>query len=238
MSTDLLVHNLSHSDIILSINNRNLSLPSRKVLAKPKFSQFRDLTEKVFQTISTRNSNLTLIKVNLYRREIFKNTSVYNSTLSDMTNEMISVGFDLKDDPLIFTNRSLLRFRGDDEKYLQSDSDQVDLNHDKDDGFVIDAIYFPLLSNVLFKWIKLIQSSNRFNSKQLIVLVSGRGTPADANTRMIDNSTKYVGLLMTHFIKLEYPLIEVQHIHSNTNLFRSVSIVICSLNFYYPLDSI
>lgn len=37
---------------------------------------------------------------------------------------------------------------------------------------------------------------------------------------MIDNSTKYIGVLVQKFIEREYPFIQVMHVHSQTNIFR------------------
>ena len=37
---------------------------------------------------------------------------------------------------------------------------------------------------------------------------------------MIDNSTKFTGVLITKFIEREYPQVKVIHIHSTTNIFR------------------
>lgn len=55
---------------------------------------------------------------------------------------------------------------------------------------------------------------------KIIFIISGRGTPTDSKTRMIDNSTKYTGVLITKFIDREYPNIKVVHVHSATNIFR------------------
>lgn len=83
-------------------------------------------------------------------------------------------------------------------------------------GCVIEATFFPLIAVLLPKWLV-----NCDPSKQKIVfIISGRGTPNDSRSLMIDNSTKFTGVLIKKFIEREYPLVKVMHIHSTTNIFR------------------
>jgi hypothetical protein len=87
---------------------------------------------------------------------------------------------------------------------------------DEADKYSIEAVFFPLLAVLLPKWIK---NCDPLKNK-IIFIISGRGTPTDSKTRMIDNSTKYTGVLITKFIDREYPNIKVIHVHSATNIFR------------------
>ena len=57
--------------------------------------------------------------------------------------------------------------------------------------------------------------------RKIVVLVSGKGEPVDRSTEDKDNSTEFTAKLIELFINQAYAgLIEVQHIHSTTNLFR------------------
>lgn len=83
-------------------------------------------------------------------------------------------------------------------------------------GCVIEATFFPLLAVLLPKWLTKCDASKQ----KIVVIISGQGTPNDAKSSMVDNSTKFTGVLITKFIEREYPDIKVLHIHSATNIFR------------------
>jgi hypothetical protein len=83
----------------------------------------------------------------------------------------------------------------------------------------IRSVYFPLIAVLIPKWLKSIDEG-RSGFKKVLILVSGRGTPMDTAANMSDNSTKQAGRLIEHFVHLSYPDIEVQLVHSTTNLFR------------------
>ena len=47
----VLIHNVSHSDVVLALNSLDLSLPECSVMARPKFSCFYALHFKIFQEV-------------------------------------------------------------------------------------------------------------------------------------------------------------------------------------------
>lgn len=65
----------------------------------------------------------------------------------------------------------------------------------------IDAVYFPLMSILLPRWLSLINasSSERKTRRKIIILITGRGTPMDKKAKIIDNSTKYTGIGVVTF---------------------------------------
>ena len=83
-------------------------------------------------------------------------------------------------------------------------------------GCVIEATFFPLLAVLIPKWLAKCDKLK----KKIVFIISGRGTPNDANSSMQDNSTKFMGILATKFLEREYPQVTVIHIHSATNIFR------------------
>lgn len=54
---EILLHNLSHSDLVLSINNQNQSLQQGRVIARPKFSYFRQISEQILRTLINYSDN-------------------------------------------------------------------------------------------------------------------------------------------------------------------------------------
>jgi hypothetical protein len=82
----------------------------------------------------------------------------------------------------------------------------------------LENVYFPLLATLIPKWIENIPTKD--NTRRIVVLVSGRGKPIDAQAKEADNSTEFTAKLAALFIRMAYPSMEVQLLHSNTNLFR------------------
>lgn len=108
-----------------------------------------------------------------------------------------------------------------------------------EDDLQIGAVFFPLLSTLLPRWLgqiadkfgdnsssKKAPSSNVAaplytpNVKKVIVLVSGVGTPRNWTHSINGNSTRACAELMELFINTLYPDVTVVKIHSETNIFR------------------
>lgn len=217
---EILVHNISHSDLVLCINNLERSLAADASIARPKFSHFREITEKILlnveSTINTPSDNSAGLAISHYPKHYRNGNSLnikYGLT-SDMNNE-IPVGFNLRDTPVFIDNMASLRFRRDDANLClptHSDSKNVSCN--------IDAAYFPLVSILISKWLEMLQNASKSNALKIIVLISGRGHSDELSSDDIDNSTKFTGQLITYFIHSQYPDIKIVHIHSTINLFR------------------
>ena len=61
---EILCHNLSHSDFVLSINDCSMSGPNGRIIARPGFSRFREISRNVVRGIG--NQDLSLIPTMLY----------------------------------------------------------------------------------------------------------------------------------------------------------------------------
>lgn len=201
---EILCHNLSHSDLVLSLNDQLMSQKNGQIIARPGFSYYREISGKIVRGMNEEQLSQipTLFYPKYSRQKDGANQGQY------IANGDVPLGFDLRTQPISIDNLSALRFRGDDKSILRGDKDLND--------FIIEAVFFPLLAVLIPKWI---ENCDPLKSK-IIFIISGRGTPTDSKTRMIDNSTKYTGVLITKFIDREYPNIKVIHVHSATNIFR------------------
>ena len=62
---EILCHNLSHSDLVLSINDHLMSNPNGRIIARPQYSHFREISRKVVFGIANDN-HLSQIPTLLY----------------------------------------------------------------------------------------------------------------------------------------------------------------------------
>ena len=69
---EILIHNMSHSDMMISLNHDSLKHPTGTVVARPKFSNYRAISEKIWSYICSdvqERESISLMNENLYRRE-------------------------------------------------------------------------------------------------------------------------------------------------------------------------
>jgi hypothetical protein len=226
---EILCHNLSHSDLVLSINDLEQTHPRGLIFARPCFSAYREIAGKIVKQLeNVPPSDLQDHWYPVYSRT--KEGFHGQYPVADEPNHgSLPVGFDLRNFPITVDRLSSLRFRGSDKSaLLNAHNSRPGNNHNAvapistsisvNDNFscVIESVFFPLMSVLLPKWL---QNSDP-HKRKIVFIVSGRGTPDSSSSRMVDNSTKFSGVLMTKFIEKEYPGIEVVHIHSPTNVFR------------------
>ena len=210
---EILCHNLSHSDLVLSLNDRALTHPAARIFARPSFSSYREITGKMVHQIAgddTVSSQIQTVFYPVFSRHKTGTQGQYPVMSEPLTNVVAPVGFDLRQNTVTVDDTSTLRFRGADLQVLQQPATTAD------NGCVIESVFFPLVAVLVPKWL---QTCNP-DKKKIIFIVSGRGTPNDSSSRMVDNSTKFTGVLITKFIEREYPDVEVYHVHSTTNIFR------------------
>jgi hypothetical protein len=262
-NAELLIHNVSHSDIILSLNNEQQSLKPGLVIARPKFNYFRELTKKINEKLISmlqRNDGVEqiipenfIIRHEKYRREALVQNPVQYALNPELSHDTLPIGFNFTSDPILVENLSTLRFRREDKQILTQsetgmsvgttntsstcesvntvdsccDNANNSISNQREDGsnprYYIDHVYFPLLSILIPKWLKSIHyhPAEAHRRVQLVMfLVTGRGTPNDPSTWIMDNSTKIAGQLMIRFLEQVYPFIQVQQLHSSINLFR------------------
>lgn len=206
MSMEILVHNLSHSDLILGVSTSNQPITRNSeeinratIVARPKFSEFNQISQQLFDQISCLDFPLELLAPECRPGG--------DSTLQGNYSK-VAAGCSLHGH-VAGCSVHKLRFRND-------DLHQSSLS--KDATCQILTVYFPLLAVLVPKWLVNIQSKD--NDRKTIVLVSGRGKPIDQKAADCDNSTQYTAKLAKLFLKRAYPDVEVELLHSDTNLFR------------------
>ena len=62
---EILCHNLSHSDLVLSVNDQAMSHPNGRILARPVFSHYREVSGKVVRRVAN-EEHLAQIPTLLY----------------------------------------------------------------------------------------------------------------------------------------------------------------------------
>jgi hypothetical protein len=147
-------------------NNIDQAQLSECILVRPKFSHFRGISELIYQNVLNGNCLPTVSYIHPYSRA--------NKSL--LMNESIPIGFQFKN-PIVFEDLSSLRFRGDEQMKLSKIIEKNDKNDQKTRfQCKISAVYFPLLSVLIPKWIKNIVNDDN-TVKKVVLLISGKGTP-------------------------------------------------------------
>ena len=62
---EILCHNLSHSDLVLSVNDQAMSHPNGRIIARPVFSNYREVSGKVVRKVAN-EEHLAQIPTLLY----------------------------------------------------------------------------------------------------------------------------------------------------------------------------
>jgi hypothetical protein len=193
---EVLIHNLSHSDLILGVRNTNSEDGS--FVARPKFSQFNEISHRIYLQVKQNVGSL------------FTSTPHVRTVTEKTDQSDIPIGYKLNNENAFVCDTGKLRFREEDkDKVLSGDSDHC----------LIDYVYFPLISVLVKKWAAHIEDTHR-GFQKVILLVSGRGKSIDTRANDADNSTEFTAKLISIFIKAAFPDIKVEFLHSNTNLFR------------------
>jgi hypothetical protein len=228
---EILLHNVSHTDMVLSVLNSalvNSDNRGENIIARPKFSWFREISTKIENKIrDVKLENLATIKHSAYSRD---SNSLHRIIRSFTTNQELDVGFDLQNHGVVIDRIEQLRFR-------QNDRDKMS---NEDSSATLSAVYFPLLSMLIPKWLTEVDSRGKGRSRKIVFLVSGQGTPRDETARVQDNSTEITAMVMEMFLKKVYPSLEVVQVPSPTiNLFRYADNIVFVKRMLKPkLDAI
>ncbi|RYG65075.1 hypothetical protein EON64_12695, partial [archaeon] len=200
---ELIVHNLSHSDMVLGISNGSTGTFSKpEIVARPKFSCFKAISEIVYESVKSKKDDICLDYMHPFSRE-------KGAYLSD---SKVAVGFSLRENNITVNNSRQLRFKS---------SLEVRFPKDDDQPVCIDGVFFPLLATLIPKWERTTQQhSGTAHCQKVVVLVSGKGQPQDERADSSDNSTEFVGKLIALFLQRAHPELQVRLLHSQTNLFR------------------
>lgn len=233
---EVLVHNVSHTDLILSLDappiprDSGTKIPDvdeTYCLCRPRFSAFDAYSRKVLATLNKSATNLhsKLISSPRYERSDVDNRKIQLSNSigkGGSANNQLPIGFSLqpnsgdsvRDSPLSVSCQELndLRVRGRDAPRVVQLENSTTLN----------AVFFPLLAMLLPQWEAKLEEKYQANTKckKVLVLVSGVGTPRNWTHSVNGNSTQVCAQLMESFIKTLYPDWVVVQVFSETNIFR------------------
>jgi cytidine deaminase len=247
---ELLVHNVSHTDLILSCavdkddddddddeddvkNKQDGDDPYS--LCRPRFSCFDLYSRKVLKEITNvaRQEELRLIRSPRYQRSL---DSPRLSIQPAPTNHpMTPIGFQLPT-PVPIQSWHDLRLRGRDQaKVFHATSPE---NQRKGS---IGHVFFPLLATLLPRWHQQIAQKAYPAGKpvqRILLLVTGVGTPRNWTHSMTGNSTITVADLMRVFLRRVDPFLTVLHVHSTTNLFRyDENLLFCERELVPAMDA-
>jgi hypothetical protein len=185
-----------------------------------RFERMEDADTGGYHIVTPRNSNSTDPPLPATTTATTTSTEDASST-STCTTKPLPTGFRLNtSNPHLMIPQeqwSDLRVRG---------RDAPRVEHCPLAGLPLNAVFFPLLAILLPKWQQ--QMAQKYHDtnllpnhvKQVLLLVTGVGTPRNSTHDVKGNSTELLGVLMEQFVKLLYPHITVVRIHSETNLFR------------------
>ena len=216
---DLLVHNVSHSDVVISFGDSEMEAATdvfddgAKLLALPRFSKFASTCGEVYKAATE-----TVVYARAGRRELNKReypvlryeeesnlVKLYNC---DESKTAAGLQIDAKKKWSAQRLRSDLKVRRAEVKKLLSEDDEASVPR---------RAYFPLLAVCAKAWLSEVCEPE---SKRVVLLVTGTGTPRDFEEGDA-NSTENAGKLMRSFLRGLYgDSIEVVLLHSESNVFR------------------
>ena len=203
---DVLVHNVSHMDMVLNIGGSN----GEWNVAKPRFNFFGPAGELILDAIQNLDDS-ELKRLNVPSLESVDDGMVLDSDAPRETRKVqVPCGFDLSPFGLSVEEK-LLKFSSREKPGPNSETGSNTLA-------TVSAVYFPLVATLVRKWVK--RNRDEIGSEKIIYLVTGVGTPIDSTMNAENNSTLPAAKLMKIMIELMYPNIKVQTVHSKTNLFR------------------
>lgn len=226
---EVLLHNLSHSDMILGVSKINDKKTEEMneeglIIARPKFSRFHVISALLYAHVVKHREDVQIFTAHPYTRP----KQIDAEPVIVAAN--VPVGFDLTGlSKLVRCDVEDLRFRQDDKEKLLSGASHASTAHERVHQCEIRFVYFPLFAISLRQWhihtACLYEMIPSHHIERSIVLVSGRGKPNDAHAQEQDNSTEYTAKLLQEFVKHQsnecvYNKHTVYLLHSNTNLFR------------------
>jgi cytidine deaminase len=229
----ILVHNVSHSDVLVSLRGHSDHIELSDVIAKPKFSQVFFVFEQLYRcwknsadaalaaaqpshTIVESQSELQLSHekpseppLSTPHQHMF---SLSQYTSSEVPHAPRPVGYQISP-PLEFKRWSRFRMKSGHEDRI------------KDTTPCATGVYFPLMAAIMPKWV------DRCNQKYLhlkhakyrtrtVYLVSGSATPWNIEHDERDNSTLGAAKLMKRFIETCWPGVKVVIVHSDHEVFH------------------
>ncbi|CAK8990828.1 Uncharacterized WD repeat-containing protein all2124, partial [Durusdinium trenchii] len=243
---EILVYNVSHVDLILGLLRDGVelgevdggekvrveSLARKQVLARPRFNRFYPLSLKLKESIERHLEDLAILECSTVESGnglIEENTGGgaecaaperYGATEGAAGDEA-HVGFALgaagavEEDSL-----KGLHLRPQDETLVSAGSHG-------DGAPAIVSVMFPLLSQVVELWLEMVdnemfESVTEYGreSRKVLLLISGAGTPRNRSLDIRSNSTKGAAEIMRMFVERAFPGIEVACLDSGLGVFH------------------
>lgn len=223
---ELMVHNVSHTDMIFSFNSgdfpekagKNPSMPGSAglqvevpfSLCRPRFSCFDVYFRKVLRIFQKHNNDLKLITAPRYQRSLDDARLSIQAVPRDQL-PTTPIGFKIPT-PVPVNDWHDLRVRG---------CDQVKV--DNGATGTLGQIFFPLISTLLPRWQERIDDRNYPPGTpvhRVLLLVTGVGSPRNWTHSIMGNSTAVATDLVKIFLRYVDPNVTVVGVHSTTNLFR------------------
>ena len=241
---ELLVHNISHSDMVVALQevahgSDGLPLGAQgDVLARPVFNSFMPVSmaimERLEQILASGGQPTVLKCLSQYRVEyptgldltggmdeglvITRSGHEHNhdSRQPDFGSCTSLSETNISDPWKLFNIKGLKEL--DRAAQIPQDAEHSDVR--------VAAVYLPLLAAVIPEWIRAMKRravqlpSGTPPPRKVLVLVSGAGQPRNERANPADNSTEGTGRIIERFVKLVHPDIEVVHIPSSFGIFR------------------
>ncbi|KAF0690588.1 Aste57867_18035 [Aphanomyces stellatus] len=213
---EFLVHNISHSDLVVELSGDSALTTHRNVtslLARPKFSLFNIVSQLIVRELDVMLTLPTIVEADTYEREMESPRFEFREHCRTTYHP---VGFRFDSKPISLDNSSLslsdFQLRASDETQQEVETTWKSIR--------ITACFLPLLASLLPKWLQVLSDVHSMESQQLLYLISGAGIPRNASHSICGNSTECTSALMAKFVETYYPKISVTEVHSGSNIFR------------------
>ncbi|CAI5734462.1 unnamed protein product [Peronospora destructor] len=207
---EFLVHNISHSDLIVELSidlGDGVSVPL-SILGRPKFSLFQKTSRQILERVQ--QLRYPKLRGHTCGRDI--DGERWKVRCQDTQSP---IGFNLADAPIPIGIAELLR-----DFQLRGEVETTRLVEQHWDRVGITAVYFPLVALLLPKWMQVLKEFQSKNSRQLIYLISGAGIPRNVEHSRNDNSTEITAQLIALFVHQYYSHMTAIQVHSGSNIFR------------------
>jgi hypothetical protein len=219
---ELLVHNISHADMVIRLEEERLDGSKggpdeapNTFLARPQFNSYMPVSIAINEELEKQAGSI-ISCMSKYRVNY---PAGLDLTRNGKTKGALLTPSDGASQPSTW---KILHIKGSKNGGLTG----KDLAEQGTSVPRVVAAYFPLISMVIPEWIRTIKRRSLLQPvgspppRKVLVLVSGAGQPRDEQANPGDNSTEGTGQLIERFVKLVHPDIEVVHIPSAFGIFR------------------
>nr|CCA18497.1 conserved hypothetical protein [Albugo laibachii Nc14] len=242
---EFLVHNISHSDLIVQLSNGSVTYEGNEqpaandedklrisyVLARPKFSLFQQISQTILESLESMiKSDCDVSTFVEYCDLKEKGDEDFNQKSEEKEfKSMECKDLRIASQSCHATSRLPIGFKLGTNKIPVTDMHQFRIRDDletfleireKWQKVAITAVYFPLIAFLLIKWLQVLQDFKSDHSKQLVYLISGAGIPHNVEHPIQGNSTEGTGRLIALFIRHVHPEMQIIQVHSGSNIFR------------------